>query len=263
MKISFTTMATPELNIYSQISVAKEYGFDGLDFRVVRGGKGEISPEIGFTEAKEIRHSLKNMELPGLLCYNKKIQDGHDNMVSSILNCLHLAQLLEIPTIRIFTGKLENDSDKEYLIGVLQDVLEQDKSDVIIAMQNHIESGITLHQGLDVCREMKTDRVGIIVSPDHAVLAGENMEEILPELAPYTTQLYVADLDERHKLVPIGEGIIDFTQILNTLCANGFRGYTTLKWEKCWHNELCDYPMAFRSFLQWVNETGMFAKRIK
>lgn len=252
MKISFTTMATPELNIHSQISVAKEYGFDGIDFRVMHDGKGEISLETGLKEANEIRRELNGINLPGILCYNKKIQDGHDNMVSSILKHLHLAQMLEIPTIRIFTGKPENDTDLNYLITILQDVLEQDKSNVVIAMQNHIEASVTLHEALAVCREMKTDRIGIIVSPDHAVLSGESMEDILPELAPFTTQMYVADLDEKHKLVPIGDGIIDFSHILDTLYANGFQGYVTLKWEKCWHNELDAYPIAFHSFLQWL-----------
>ena len=94
MKISFTTMGTPGLNIDEVIDAAREYGFDGIDFRVHKDG--EISEDITIEEANEIKDKLGNLELPGLLCYNTKIQQGIDEMTDSVMKSLEIAEMLGI-----------------------------------------------------------------------------------------------------------------------------------------------------------------------
>lgn len=253
MKTSFTTMATPGLDVFEQIALAKKYGFSGVDFRVASNGNGEIPQDLSEEEAGKIRENLQGVALPGLLCYNKNIHSGQDAMVESILSNLRLAQKLQIPTIRVFSGKLQTDAEREAVVAALQEVLQHDDSPVVLTLQNHSGSGVTLQQGLEICRSIASKRVGVIVSPDHTMKAGEDLFRILPEVAPYATQMYVADVDENFKLVPIGEGIVDFSRTLDVLHANGFAGFVTLKWEKCWHPELQDYSVGFDSFLRWVD----------
>lgn len=77
-KISFTTMATPELNIEEVIAVEKEYGFHGIDFRMEHRGRGEISNEIFAEEAQTILDRLGNLEISSLQCYNKMLRDGKE-----------------------------------------------------------------------------------------------------------------------------------------------------------------------------------------
>lgn len=254
MKISFTTMATPELDIPSQFEAAKAYGFDGVDLRVIERGMGEIPKDLSDADAARILQMRKEIEVPTLLCYNEKVQSGSDAMTASVMAYMRLAAKLHIPTIRIFTGLLDTPEDMETLSGVLKGVFAQDTTGVNIAMQNHINCSVTLEQALAVCQQVSDPRLSVILSPDHAALIGEELEPLLPRLAPYTSQLYLADTDEQNKSVLPGEGRIPYGKIIHTLRENGFDGYVTLKWERCWHPELPHYETAFRAFRALMNE---------
>ena len=252
-KISFTTMATPELGIAEQVLVAKQYGFTGVDFRMVQHGKGEIPKGLSSQQYADIGRSLIGIQTPGLLCYNQNIHAGQEQMVSSVLEYLEVAHQMNIPMIRVFTGKISTQAHLDALVEVLQQVLQINTYPIKLGLQNHINNGITLKQGKEICQRLQNHpRVGVIASPDQAVLAGEDYQTLLEEIAPQIVELYVADLDQNNEFVLIGDGVIDFPSILRRLYANGFDGYVTLKWEKCWYPELPDYPQAFGSFLDML-----------
>lgn len=254
MKTSFTTMATPELAVSRQFEEVKRYGFDGVDLRMIERGMGEVSKNLTQEEANVLRLQMKGSEVPVLMCYNEKLQSGKEGMETSLLEHMKFASMLGIPAIRIFTGLIRNQQDQVLLVSVLKGVLEKDRTGTAIAMQNHINCSVTLHQGLDVCKAIEDRRVSLIFSPDHAILLGEPYDDILPDLAKYSSQLYVADMSSDHKAVLPGQGIMPYTQILRELCRHGFDGYVTLKWERCWHPELAPYGEAFDAFLSWYRE---------
>jgi len=248
-------MGTPELSLAQQVAAAREFGFSGIDFRMKRNGQGEIPEVLTAAEAETIRKTVGELVLPGLLCYNESLAAGETAMEESILRCLQLAKQLACPLIRIFTGKIDEEKTLERLSAVLKRVLERDKSPVKIGIQNHSGTSLNLSQALWVCEAVKSDRLGVILSPDHCYMTGEDVWELLPALAKYVFELYVADVDDENRLVLIGEGRIPFGRILGRLRQYGFNGYVTLKWEKCWHPELPSYPEAFRSFLSWIGKT--------
>lgn len=249
-------MATPGLDIPAQVLVSKEYGFHGIDFRVGEPGKGEIPEDISAQSAMQIKEMLGGLELPGLLCYNKNIHAGKEEMTASLLRCIQIAKLLDCPMIRVFSGKIESEEQLCLLAQVLSDVVKKDCSPVKLGLQVHKNNGITVSQGLAVCRLVQNSRVGLILSPDQSFLAQEEWESLIPDVAKYTFQVYVADLDENGDFCLIGEGMIDYAAILDKLFQNGFGGYVTLKWEKCWLPQLPDYPEAFRSFMTYMNNSA-------
>ena len=85
MKISFTTMATPELPVSEQLKEAKRYGFDGVDLRMIERGMGEIPKNLTQEEANILRLQMQGLEVPVLMCYNEKIQSGKEGMETSLL----------------------------------------------------------------------------------------------------------------------------------------------------------------------------------
>lgn len=255
-KLSFTTMATPGLDIPAQVLVAKKYGFQGIDFRVGEPGMGEIPEDLYAERAKQIKEMLGGLELPGLLCYNKNIHAGKEEMTASLLWCIHIAKLLDCHMIRVFSGKIETEEQHELLVQVLKDVLKQDYSPVKLGLQVHKNNGISVRQGLTVCQALNHPRVGLILSPDQSYLAQEDWESLIPDVAKCTHQIYVADLDEHGDFCLIGQGIIDYAGILNELKQHGFEGYVTLKWEKCWIPQLPDHPEAFRAFMTYMDNSA-------
>ena len=252
-KYSFTTMATPGLDIPAQVLVAKEYGFRGIDFRVGEPGKGEIPEDTSEQKAAQIRQLLDGLEMPGLLCYNKNIDAGKEEMTASLLRCIGLAERLGCPMIRVFTGKIQTPERLQLLVQVLEEVLKQDGSSVKMGLQIHRNNGVTVAEGLSVCRSVGNSRIGLILSPDQSY--PEDWESLIADVAKYTFQIYVADLNAQGEFCCIGDGVIDYATILRKLSDNGFDGYITLKWEKCWIPQLPDYPEGFRSFMTYMNNS--------
>ncbi len=254
MQNSFTTMATPGLDILAQATVAKTYGFDAIDLRVGEPGRGEVPPSLTLKTAEQLLTSCEGVKISSLLCYNKQIRSGQAEMVSSLLDCISLARMIQCPMIRIFSGKIENAERLNALISVLQVVLINDNSSVKIGLQVHKNNGITVAQAREIFRVISDPRVGVILSPDQSVLAGEDYLLYLPELAKRVLQVYIADIDEQGKYTLIGEGIIDFASEIRLLRENGFDGLVTLKWEKCWYPDMPDYTTAFPSFLTYYRK---------
>lgn len=246
-------MATPELDIPAQVLVAKEYGFQGIDFRVGMPGKGEIPENISEQKAAQIKQLMGDLEIPGLLCYNKNIDAGEEEMIDSLLQCIDLAARLNCPMIRVFTGKIQTPERLQRLVQVLTQVLERDGSSVKLGLQIHRNNGVTVAEGLSVCRSIESSRVGLILSPDQSY--PEPWEALIGDVAKYTHQIYVADLTAQGEFCRIGDGVIDYGAILRKLFDNGFHGYVTLKWEKCWIPQLPDYPEGFRSFMAYMNRS--------
>lgn len=252
MKLSFTTMATPELSIAEQVAAAKKFGFHGIDLRVIERGAGEIPIDLSENDVMNVLKCTEDIQLPTLLCYNEKLQAGFERMVASIQQYTKLACRLRIPAIRIFTGKVESEADMQLLVRVIKTVLELDTTGTHLAIQNHVNCSVTIHQALELCERICDSRVSVILSADNAILEGEDFWDAVPELAKYVSQVYIADLDARGHYVFPGTGIVQNDKILQILYDHEFDGYVTFKWEKCWHPELPSYDTAFGKFRMWV-----------
>ena len=248
MRTSFTTMATPALELSAQAAAVRDYGFDGIDLRVGPLGAGEVPPDLGVEAAKNLLQQMNGVPIFSLLCYNQMLPQDEKCFITSVQENLCLAERLKVPLIRIFTGKIQSETELQRLISSLQSLFRAYSGSVKIGVQIHVNNGVRESQALTICRSISDARLGIILSPDQTVLCGEDEYALLPELAPYVFELYVADLNTDGAFVLPGQGVIDFARILNSLRAGGFDGYVTLKWEKCWIPELPPYPQAFRAF---------------
>lgn len=250
MKTSFTTMGTQGLSVEEIVEVAKKYGFDGVDFRVHENG--EIPLDVTKEQAKDIKEKLKGIALPGLFCYNKTLNDGEKEMEGSVLRCLEIGEMLGCESIRLFTGKLETNEDINSLCNVLENVLEKYKGKTKIYLQHHTMNSLNCSQAIEIFKRLDKEKCGFIFSPDEGYKMDEDYMPLIPEIAKFTKQIYVADITKDKKYCLIGEGIIPFNEIINTLKTNGFDGYVTLKWEKCWCDYLPDYPEGFKSFVDYI-----------
>lgn len=253
MKYSFSTMAMPGMALEDVVKVAKEYGFDGVDLRV-RDKDGDINENITSEELAKIKELFSDgLEISSLLCYNRMLgaerkDDDEEGIAASILNCIRIAETLNVKIIRIFSGRLTNEDDVLFMAKILNRVFEKHTSDVLVLIQNHRNCGVTCAHGELMKQHVKDKRFGIILSPDHEALAGNDIYAECAKVLDITKQFYIADVNTDNKLCLIGEGVVDFNKVLKMLTDTGYDGYITLKWEKCWHPELADYDVAFKSF---------------
>lgn len=247
MKLSFTTMATPELSVWGQAQAARRFGFDAVDLRMIRGQTGEIPMDATAAQLDQIRSAAGTIS--SILCYNRRVGAGAEEMTDSLLRHMDIAQALSAPYIRIFTGLLDTALEKQVL-AILERALSEGPQDVGILIQNHRGSSATVAQAVRLCEGLRTHRLGLTLSPDHALYMGEELP--LQAALPHIRQLYVVGNEPENRGEPAPILRSGFERILRQLKSQDFDGYVTFKWERCWNPELADYETVFPQFLAWI-----------
>lgn len=264
-KISFTTMATPDWDGPTAIKKAREYGYNGVDLRISET-KGQLRDSSTDAEIKEIKKVFDGEGIipSSLLAYNAQVRkstDTWDTFKTSVLRQLEIGNKLGAELVRIFIGNpdMMNSCD-EYLkrtSDALAEVLNKDKSDVTLVIQNH-GGGVNAHDVLSIVKQVKNKRLHLVLCPANAFIMKENLDDILPILKIDMPQLYVADivvapeLKNGHKSALPGKGTIDYKKIYEQLGGKSFKGWISFKWEKIWEPTLEGPEIALPYFIKYI-----------
>ena len=262
-RLSFTTMGTPQLDHSGAIALALEVGFDGIDIRCA-DYLGEVRPAA---EEKELRRVARDfeaacLEIPSVLCYHQinSASDGwSDEYAEHISRHLSIGAVLGARAIRIFGVHPAPGHGSEELVegsaGAIAAALSDDTSGVGIVMQNHAGAGTAL-DAVQIARRLEDPRFGLVYSPDHSFLyEATHGDELLPQIQPWTQQVYVADLvregDGQRWVFP-GDGEVPLRETVARLDAAGFAGFYSFKWEKIWNPDLPEPQVAMPHFISFM-----------
>jgi len=269
--LSFTTMATPDLSAREAVEAASRYGYNGIDLRI-SDYKGEIQIESKDSDIREIREVLntENIQLAGVLCYNKV--GGEDDaswqeMEESIIRHIELGIKLGSPSIRIFGGdphtKIPFEDYVKYSSDVIGSVLEKVEENIEIVIQNHGNSYGAL-ECIELIKKVNNPRFGLVFSPDHSLMMGENLKKVFSAVKPYTKQLYVSDVilsAEKNKerdyrgILP-GKGLVALEEACHAIGGDDFEGFVSFKWEKIWQENLEEPEIALPWFIDYWRKIG-------
>jgi len=264
MKLSFTTMATPKLDGAEAIKTAAKYGYNGVDLRV-SDVMGELSLNSTLQEINELKNifSMEGIEPSGLLCYNEAGTDEPSSwkgMTESILKNIEIAYALGSPTIRIFGGnpyQYKNHGDHiSRTADSIAEALRKSSNNITVLMQNH-QGGYSAADVINLAAIVNDRRFGLAFSPDHCVIMGENLRELYDSVKPVTSQIYFSDLyrkgDQFDCAMP-GKGCVPLEETYTAMCAGGFDGWLTFKWEKIWRPELEEPEAALPYFIDYIDK---------
>lgn len=249
MNLSFTTMGTPELGVAELATVVQKYGFDAVDLRMIEKGSGEIPMDASESQLHEIKALAGKVN--SIFCYNKRIETGVAQMADSICQHMDIAKAMSVPKIRIFTGEIQPGMEKDVCQAVEQ-AFEKGPDGVEIVIQNHLHISATIEQAISICKAVNTERLGIALSPDHALLMNEPIP--LEEALPYVKQLYVVGDEIQNRGIPTEPLLSGYRNIIDALKAREFDGCLTFKWERCWKQHLAGYETVFPDFVHWMQE---------
>jgi sugar phosphate isomerase/epimerase len=262
-KLSFTTMGTPQLDHAGAIRLALEAGFDGVDLRCA-DYLGEVTPASSEEELGQVARDFEaaGLEIPSLLCYHQVGSNSEGwpgEYAEHISSHLAIGAALGARAIRIFGVHPAPDQESQALVRgsakAIAAVLSDDTSGVGIVMQNHAGAGTAL-DALDIARELDDPRFGLVYSPDHSFMHETNRGgELLPQIQPWTRQVYVADLmregDGQRWVFP-GRGEVPLRETIAALDAAGFDGFYSFKWEKIWNPDLAEPEVAMPQFISFM-----------
>lgn len=262
MRISYTTLATPELNGIEAIKIARKYGYDGIDLRV-SASSGELTLTSSKQHIQELVDTLdtEGIALASLLAYNATgglSPSTWVRMADSILTHLELAGTMNASTLRIGLGKIpaemEETAYQDRLVNLLHKVLSDAPNHVSLLIQNHYNN-FNVRECSHIIRQLCDPRLGLIVSSDHCLLQNEGAETVQQSASGITKQLYIADilkLENSYEDVLPGTGEIPIQQYLDAIGGTDFQGWVTFKWEKFWRPYLVDYERSLPFFINYV-----------
>lgn len=264
MKISFTTLATPELTGVEAIRLAGKFGYGGVDLRVSKN-KGEVTLDSGTSEINEIKAALKSegIELSSLLCYNHIGALSPQALISAVDDIrrnLELADRMGAVSIRVFSGKKEKDVSYDAYFNYMLEIFAKASEDVpenrTMLLQNHFGE-MNAAACAKIVQAVNRPCFKLFFSTEHCLVMGESYDEVLKEIDGTIGHVFLADIilqEQGYRDVYPGKGEVPLKHIFNFLREKEFNGWISFKWERIWHPELAGYDEALPAFLAYMKE---------
>jgi len=278
MKLAFSTLACPEWTFEQILDAAKQYGYQGIEFR---GLQEELDlPNVPEFAPSRIAETREKLEAAGIqaACLSSSIavvalasaQIDQHAAVTHARRYIELAKEVGAPYIRLFCGEIPPT--------VLRDTALERASDMLrrigdYAQENHVVATVETHDHFVRTDELMT-LVHLTNHPAVQVLwdihhpyrfAGETIDQSMRELDGHVRYTHVKDsvlnMDtDGYTYVPVGDGDVPLREAITALTAAGYDGYYTLEWEKRWIPALAGpetvLPQYVEQMQAWGEATG-------
>ena len=266
MKISFSTIGTPDFDWVDIYSMAKDLSFDGIEIRGIGDEISAVNAKV-FSPAK-IDATIKKLkelrlEIPCLDtgCVLKE-EENRDLCIKEVTDYIELADKLKTPYIRILADRDPEpvtDVDDEYVAGVLRElaaIAEKYDNVTLLVETNGVYSDTLRLKRL--IEKVGSARVAVLWDIHHPYrYMEESPEETVKNIGSYIKHVHVKDslmVDGKPKYKLMGQGDMPLKSIFASLAEIGYSGYASLEWVKRWDMGLQNAAIAFPHFAHYMTE---------
>jgi len=257
MKLCGHTMGTPERDIFETIRLFSEIGYEGIEIRCAEDG--HIDPErITDEQIKEIRKAAHDagIEIACLTPYYKNYltPEEREKSIAGMKRTIEVAAALDCKRVRSYGGITppKNRSASEVwrrTVEGIRIVAEfAERFGVTICIENHAGTlTMSARETADFVADVNHPNVGILY--DHAwvrVAGRETASEAVQIMKPYIRHVHVKDWKfvggdtENRRACLLGEGDIEWREVISALLAIGYDGFLSDEYEKRWMPYLPD-----------------------
>ena len=266
MKISFSTIGTPDFDWVDIYSMAKDLSFDGIEIRGIGDEISAVNAKV-FSPAK-IDATIKKLkelrlEIPCLDtgCVLKE-EENRDLCIKEVTDYIELADKLKTPYIRLLADRDPEpvtDVDDEYVAGVLRElaaIAEKYDNVTLLVETNGVYSDTLRLKRL--IERVGSSRVAVLWDVHHPYrYMEESPEETVKNIGSYIKHVHVKDslmVDGKPKYKLMGQGDMPLKSIFASLAEIGYSGYASLEWVKRWDMGLQNAAIAFPHFAHYMSE---------
>ncbi|NLY43408.1 MAG: AMP-binding protein [Clostridiaceae bacterium] len=264
MKLAFSTLGCPNFSWDEIYSMAKDFGFDGIE---IRGLGNEIFAVKAqpFTES-QLPNTIKKLSelrlaIPCLSsgCCLKFAEDADKNH-EEIVQYISLATKLGTPYVRIL-GDLEphptGEVDDEVVIAALKRLapIAEEKGVTLLVETNGVYSDTA--RLCKLLNEVASDAVAALWDMHHPYrFAGETPAKTVQNLGAYIKYVHIKDSvmeNGKVKYKMVGEGDLPINDMIMALRSINYEGYVSLEWVKRWAADLDDAGVVFPNFANYMS----------
>ena len=265
-RIAFSTLAFPDADLATTVSLGRSWGYAGVELRLIDGEL--IDPAMPPAARTQVKRTLAAAGLPAVAVDTSvRLTDEHPGR--ELRQFLELASDWEAPLVRVFGGALAaGGPDRQAQLAAAAAVLE---AAVPAAERLGVAIGVETHDSFSasaVVAELLAlvdfAAVGAVWDSHHPHRAGETAADVWANLGRRLLLAQVKDARpdparaDGWQLVPLGEGEVPVRDMLALLSAGGYQGWVSVEWEKRWHPEIAAPELALPQHLavlgSWIRE---------
>jgi sugar phosphate isomerase/epimerase len=245
MKIAYGTYAMPTMRLEEAIPALAGIGYDGVEVCLGPKHAGSMPAEMDAERRRTARKLLADhgLGVPALFSLGSVFTDSdeaHRANLEHIRACAGLARdlgLREPPVLAIGIGggKDQWEGIRERLVALLGDYAGlAAREDFILAGEAHCGAAVyNAERAVWLFDTVNSPRVRMHFDIVHMFLAGEDIEQSVRTLVPYTAHTHVTDArrhaDGTFELLLLGQGELDATAYVGAMHKAGWNDFITLE----------------------------------
>ena len=265
-KIAFSTLAFPGASLATAVSLGRDWGYGGVELRLIDGEL--IDPSMPGPARAGVKRTVAAAGLP-IIAVDSSVRLTAEDPEPELLRFLELASDWEAPLVRVFGGPLaaENAARRAQLAaaaGVLEAALPAaERLGVAIGVETH-DAFSRSSAVASLLALVDSAWAGAVWDSHHPHRMGERPAQVHANLAGRVLLTQVKDArpaperDDGWQLVPLGDGEVPVREMLALLHRSGYRGWTSVEWEKRWHPEIEEpevaLPQHHRLLDSWLRD---------
>lgn len=262
MKLAYSNLACPEWPLSEVMSRAAEYGYQGVELRLVDGEV--IRADLEASARKDIVRLARasGVTVIGVGASTRFAMPDPGERArqeAELIRYLELAADLEAPIVRTFGGEnsLAADTAAQYVAESLERVASRAiELGVHVLLETH-DAFSASSAVMRVMARVPSPAIGALWDTHHPYRMGESAEQSYAALAPRLRHVHIKDArrdGDRWQLVPLGDGEVPVRDVLALLRQNAYDGWITVEWERKWHPEIAPADVALPQHIAVLRE---------
>jgi sugar phosphate isomerase/epimerase len=257
LRTAFSTLAFPETTLATATSLGRQWGYDGVELRLIDGEL--IDPSMSAGARAEVKRTASAAGLP-IAAVDSSIRLTDEDPGPELRRFLELASDWESPLVRVFGGALPGSgSARQAQLEAAARVLA---AAAPVAERLGVAVGVETHDAFsassvvaELLALVESPSVGAVWDSHHPHRMGERPAEIYANLGPRLLLAQVKDArqaperEDGWQLVLLGDGEVPVREMLGLLTAGGYTGWISVEWEKRWHPEIEEPDVALPQHL--------------
>lgn len=297
MQLLGHTLGTPDMDVPSALRLFSDVGLDGAEV-IWQDGYQSGLPEGDFGAAEQARSLADSLNLtiqcltPYMTAINSIESADRQRDLERFRLCIQTAERIGVPFLRVYAGAfnpLEEDTavydrKRKLLVAALQELGDYAaERGVVLCVENHFGTmAVTAKETVELMEAVSSDSVAILY--DQANLTFTHAEEYVEAIAvqrPWIRHVQAKDLvftDPDKPFVAsevarvsaeqravrsrvVGDGILDWEAIIDSLLDAGYDGALSFEYEARWHPQ--DLPPAVEGFRTSVERVRAMLNRLE
>ena len=271
MKFAFSTVGCPTWNFETVAARAKEYGYDGVEFRAFLDDSAALAANVFLTDPDKIRHEMDAAGvaiacIAGSVAFSgNKGRDRH--AAGDLRQYIDVASRLGCPLVKMFDAQVRPGQGRlavgiamaNWLLPLADYAVEKGVS---IAIENALSFRSAKEMWM-VLESVPHPAIGVCWDVFNAAQVGETPYVSVPVLNNRIIYTHVKDAKFEARgaaYCKLGEGDVPVRKFITRLQGIGYEGYVTVEWDKLWLPNIAEpeeiLPDAVKKLREWIRPAG-------